>query len=213
MNGSAKMIEQETEFHSFYFCTHGTVGSLERYFEPQVEYIDSLLTMHPNNTIVWAKKEFKGTSHWSVVAPSLTYGLVEMNRAYQVDQYLIDTYARNADASLATQIEEREERQKKILGYTVPVDAASYRYYGNQQSEYGNHDKAIELFDLSLALDPHNLNTYWNKAWAFRNLNNVSNAISTYKTALELVESGQLDLSAESANRWKKNIKEELDKL
>ena len=213
LNDAEKLIKNQTKFNKFYYCTHGTVGSLERYFKPQVEFIDSLLQAYPNNTLVWAKKAFEGTSHWSCVAPSLVYGLMEMNRAFQVDQYLIEKYADNKEKSIREQIEIRNKKQKEILGFTIPVDAASFRYYGNQQSEYEQYEKAIELFDLSIELEPGDVRSYWNKAWAYGKLDNKSSAISTYKKALQIVEVNRLNLSSEDVERWKKNILTELDKI
>jgi len=213
LNDVREFIKKETKFNKFYYCTHGTVGNLERYFKPQVNLIDSLLKVYPNKTLAWSKKEFEGTTHWSVVAPSLVYGLMEMNRAFQVDQYLIEQYAKNNKGSIKEQIEKREEEQKEIFEFTIPMDAPSLRYYGNQQAENEAYAKAIELYDLSIQKDPDNIRTHNSKARAYRELGNKSEAIKAYKKALEVVEVNKLKLSEKKVEDWKKNFQSNLDKL
>ena len=213
LKDAEKMISENTTFNKFYFCTHGTVGSLERRFKLQVEFIDSLLQAHPNESLVWGKKEFEGTSHWSCVAPSLVYGLVEMNRAYEVDQHLIDIYADNKEKSIKEQIISREAQQKKALGFTFPIGAPSLRYYGNQQSEYEQYDKALELFDLSIETDPNYIRAYLSKAWVHREMDDIPSATQTYNKALQIIEMNEGDFSSEDVERWKNNIQKQLSEM
>ena len=212
LNDATKMIQEKATFNKFYYCTHGTVGSLEKYFKPQVEMLDSLFKVHPNPTIVWGKKEIEATSHWGCVAPSLVFGMLEMNRAYVADQHLVDVFAENKGKTLAHQIQSYHAQQKKILGFTFPLDAPSLRYYGNQQSEYEQHDRAIELFDMSLEIDPEQINVYLSKAWSQRQLGQNENARTTLlKAKEELGKSSKF--SEERVNRWNKNIDQQLSEI
>ncbi len=213
LNEAETMIKNGTEFHKFYFCSHGTVGSIEKFFEPQVELLDSLLNAHPTPTLVWKKKAFEGTSHWTVVAPSLSYGLLEMNRAFTVDQYLIEKFADEKTKTIAEQIEAYSRQQQKNLGYFIPALAGDLRYYANELSEDGNYTKAIELFDLSLELDPDNLRTYMNQAWAYQSLNDNRKARVNYHKILSILEANKMEWEEDEIKKWKKNIQRELDGL
>lgn len=213
LNDAKTMIKSETEFHKFYFCTHGTVGSLEKFFKPQVELLDSMFNAYPNPTIIWRKKVFEGTSHWTVVAPSLSYGLLEMNRAFTVDQYLIEKFAKQTGKTISGQIEAYSQQQQNKLGYFIPANAGDLRYYANQLSEDGNYKKAIELFDLSLEKDPDNLRTYMNKAWACRSLDDNTSAADIYKKVLKILEANKMGWEEKEINKWQKNVQTELDGL
>ncbi len=213
LNDAEKMITNNAKFNKFYYCSYGTVGSLEKYFKPQVEYLDSLFQKHPNKTLIWRKKEIKNTTHWGTVAPSLTYGLLEMSRNYQVDQLLLDRFSNNQKKSIATQIEDFYETQNKILGYTIPMSASTLRYYGSEYAEEESYKKAIELLNLSLEKDPNVVATYWEIAMAYKNLSNIPMAKNNIKKALAIIESDKTGWNNEKVKRWKKIIADELEKL
>lgn len=213
LNDAEKMIKNEDPFHKFYFCSYGTVGSLEKYFKPQVDFLDSLLIAHPNPTLIWKKKEFKETSHWTVVAPSLSYGLLEMNRAFTVDQYTIEKFAETQHVPMAEQIDAYFKNQQETLGYTIPLDAGSLRYYGNQQSEFEQYARAIELYDLALELDPDNVRTYMNQAWAYRSLEDKENARTIYQKVLEVLKENKMGWEKEAIDNRKKYVEEQLEEL
>ncbi len=213
LNDAKRMLTNHTRFNKFYYCSYGTIGSLEKYFKPQVEYIDSLLLKHPNESLVWHKKEFLNTTHWSTVAPSLAYGLLEMNRNYQVDQLLIDRFSESQEKSIATQIEEFYEMQIERLKYTIPLSAATLRYYGSEYKEEERYKKTIELLTLSLDKDPNVVATYWEMAMAYKNLDNVSMTKFNLIKALEIIDSGKTDWNSEKVERWRKIVQDELKKL
>ncbi len=213
LNDAEEMITNNAKFNKFYYCSYGTIGSLEAYFKPQVEYLDSLLQKHPNKTLIWRKKEFKNTTHWSTVAPSLAYGLLEMNRNYQVDQLLIDRFSNNPEKSIATQIEDFYEIKNKILGYTIPISASTLRYYGSEYKEEERYKKAIELLKISIKKKPNVVAAYWEIAMAYKSLNNITMAKNKIKEALAIIESGKTGWKNEKIERWKKKINDELEKL
>ena len=213
LNDAEEMITSEAEFHKFYYCTHGTVGSLEKYFKPQVEYLDSLFRQHPNSTIHWGKKEIEATSHWGCVAPSLVHGLLEMSRAYQVDQHLIDEFALSEKMTIKEQVANYYSNQLARLGFTIPASARDYHYYANQQTEYEDYHSAIEIYDLALELDPTNVRTLWNKSWALRSLERNDEVKKIYDQILELIDQEDSDISEERKANYKKNIASELAKM
>ncbi|MEO0626144.1 MAG: hypothetical protein AAFY91_04090, partial [Bacteroidota bacterium] len=213
LNDAESMIQENASFHNFYYCTYGTVGHLEAYFDPQVNFLDSLFRAHPNETIHWGKKELPGKTHWSVVAISLAEGLVEMNRAYQVDQYLVEEFSRNEGLSLAEQIEAYYTQQSDRLGYTVPLQAPSLRYYGGEMQEVANNNRALELYDLSLSLDQNEVRTYFGKADALIQLERLSEAMIVYEEAIEVLELNESQLDPDRKNRYTASLQESITRL
>lgn len=213
LNDAKSLIQAGTKFNKFYLCTHGTVGELEKYFKPQVEYIDSLLKAHPNESLVWHKKEFTGATHWTQVAPAMTYGIVEMNRAFQADEYLIQNFAEHKDKSIKKQIDDYYEEQQIKLGMTFPIEASSYRYYGNQHSEFEDYESAIELYKLSQEIEPDNYNLQSGMAWAYRQMDRKEDAITCYNKSLDILESGTHSFSKENVVRIKEYLLKQLEEL
>ncbi len=213
LNRAEKMIQGGDRFHKFYFCTHGTVGALEKYFKPQVDFLDSLFSAHPNPTIEWSKKEISATSHWGCVAPSLTLGLLKMNRAYQADQYLIDLWAEKKDVNLKQSLENYSANQFRKLNYYLPVDGPNLRYYAEQQAEYDNHGIAIQLHSLALAKGLKDYRSFTNLAWSYRSLKQNEKALEYYKKALEYLETNKAEMSPERHESRVKHVKKKIREL
>ena len=213
LDDAAKAISSETEFNKFYFCTYGSVGTLEKNFKPQVDFLDSLFKVHSNQSIVWEKMELLGKTHWTVVAPSVEAGITSMNRAYQVDQHLFEQFAANKDKSIRQQVEEFYATQQEKLKYTYPLRSFKLRYYGNQFTGMGLYPQALELYDLSLEKDKHDVRTYMNKAWAYRKQKDKTNAKKTYEQALQILELNEKGLSPERIEKRKKDIQEEIEDM
>lgn len=210
---AADIIPTKPAFHNFYFCTYGTVGSLEAYFEPQVKYLDSLFEAHPNPTIHWEMAEMTNKSHWGTVAPSLTEGLLRMNRAYQVDQALIQEFSAHKDKGLKEQVDAYYAQQKEKLGHTVPMNAPNLNYYGNEMLEMGEAERAVELFDLALELNDKETRIYFGKAEALRRTKQIDAAKEVLKEISVLLEKNEAGLSEEDVAKRKRWVKEELEEL
>lgn len=213
LDDAQSMIKEKVEFNNFYYCTHGTVGSLESYFAPQVNYLDSLFKVHPNNTIHWKTKEITGNTHWSVVAPSIVEGLMEMNRAYQIDQLLIEKFARNKGISLKEQFETYYEQQEQMLNYTIPLKAPDLRYYGNEMMELGRHTQALELYNLSLEVDKNQIRTYFDKAGALIQLKDIVAAKKVYEIAEKILAINKAQLEKEQLDKYKESLQKKIESI
>lgn len=213
LDDAEKMIQEGAEFHKFYYCTYGTVGSIEKYFDPQVNYLDSLFKAHPNKTMDWNMKKIEGKTHWGVVAPSIADGMIKMNRAYQVDQYLVEQFVEQKDLSIKDQIDQHHTTQFEKLQYAFPVNPARYRRYGNEIEEYGDYKSAIELYDLALSLNPKDLRSYISKGYALSELDEKIKAAQVFNEAMKVLESGELDMDQEQMDRYKKRIESNLENL
>ena len=208
LNDAATMIKSNAVFNNFYYCTYGTVGSYEPYFEIQVQYLDSLFQAHPNETIHWDKKKIPGTTHWTVVAPSIVEGLIEMSRAYQVDQVLIEEFSKNEGLSLKEQIDTYYKKQEAKLKYVIPPNAPDLRYYGNEMQELKNYTRAIELYDLSLSYNKNELRTYYGKAGALSQLKKYTEAEKVYKEAIKILELNVTQLEKSDLDKKRERIQQ-----
>ena len=213
LKDAEKMITSGAMFHKFYFCAYGTTGELEKYFKPQVLFLDSLFKAHPNKSIIWKQQQIDKATHWTVVAPALVAGLTEMSRAYQPDHYLIEVFAENTGKTMADQIDQYYAHQKQILHYTLPIGAPSLRYYGNQQTEYEAYSRAAELYTLCLKDNPNDIRAYSSLGWAYKNLGKKEKATATYKDGLKILESNPMKWEQKQLDRWKKSLTEALAEL
>lgn len=213
LNDAQSMIKGKAEFNNFYYCTYGTVGSLEPYFAPQVNYLDSLFKAYPNNTIHWNKKEMSGKTHWTVVAPSIVEGLMEMNRAYQIDQFLIEKFAQNDGLTMKEQIDKYYQVQEEKLNFSIPPNAPDLRYYANEMTEVGMYNRALELYDLSLEIDKNQIRTYYGKAGALIELENFVAAKKVYETAVKILDLNNAQLDKEQLDKERERLQQQINNL
>ncbi|MEL6988697.1 MAG: hypothetical protein AAGK97_12820, partial [Bacteroidota bacterium] len=207
------MIQKQTRFHKFFYCSYGTVGSHEEYFKPDVDFLDSLFTAHPNNTVEWKKEVFNGKTHFGIVAPSITDGIIQMNRAYEVDHLLIEKFALNEGLSMREQIKNHLRQQQAKLQYTFEPNAFAFRRYGEDFSDRNIYNRALELYDLSLDIDEHEIVTYLRIASVFRELKNQAKALETYNKALSILEINKGQLKKIDQKKMKDRIMRKLENM
>ena len=206
LNDAQEMITNGEEFHKFYYCTYGTVGELEKSFKPKVNFLDSLFRAHPNNTIEWRQKEITGKTHWGVVAPSVADGIIEMNRAYQADQFLIEQFAKVGAISISEMVDLYHSQQKERLGKLFPVPAFKLRYYGNQFQEMGNYENALELYNMAIETDKNETRAYIGMGDTYVTIKEYDKAEKIYNAGLEALESHKSNLSEKEYERKKQWI-------
>ncbi|MEM7659067.1 MAG: alpha/beta hydrolase-fold protein [Bacteroidota bacterium] len=207
------MIQAEASFHKFFYCSHGTVGSLEERFKLQVDHLDSLFTTHPTPTIHWEKRTFEGKTHWTTVAPAITEGILAMNRAYQVDQYLIEAFAKQADQSLAAQMSAYAKQQEVKLGSFMELEPYRLRRYGDDFSEREHHRRALELYEMSLEAAPNDITTYLRKASVYRELSEPEKAEAVYQAALEVLDRNEAEWEEEKIEENREKILRKLENM
>ena len=213
LNDAKTMIQENKQFNNFYYCSYGSVGSLESEFSIQVNYLDSLFSAHPNESVHWRTQEMPGKTHWSVVAPSIVDGLVKMNRAYQVDQFLIEEFSQNTGESLKKQIDMYYTQQKKKLKYVIPPNAPELRYIGNEMSEVGMNERAVELFDIAIELDSNQLRTYLSKAEVLIQKKDFAAASEVYETARKMLELNKAGAEEKQLLKDKERLQERIENL
>lgn len=89
LDDAASVLANGESLPKFLYCTHGTVGDLERRSSQQVAHLDSLISAYPNEQLSWDWTQIDETTHWTVVIPSWNRALMKLSRAYGVDQYLL----------------------------------------------------------------------------------------------------------------------------
>ncbi len=192
-------LQSRDDFHKFYYCSYGTVGELEKYFKPQVDLLDSLIRVHDVQSIEWRKKVLEGKSHWSQVAMSLADGLVEMSRAYLVDQYLVEKWV-SEGKDIATTIETYEATQRDKLNYYIPVSSSFLRYFGTQYFELEDYQSAEKILKVAVQRDPQHWRSYSSLAYAQHMGDNSEAALDTINLAREQLLSS--NLSEDEKLKW-----------
>lgn len=213
LNDVAENIEKKPKYDAFLYASYGSVGSIEQNNETYVHYLDSLWNRYPNPNMHWISKKFEGTSHWGVVAPSVADGILEMNRAYQVDQFLVEKFVKQSDNNLSKQMEEYYSAQQEKLGWTSPLNASDLRYYGTQLSENEKYLPALELLGMAMEKDPFNINTYFNMAWAYRELNRMEEAKAMYLRGKEMLQQNESNKDKVYIDKWLGRIQKQLDEI
>lgn len=206
-------IKRGDKFNKFFFASYGTIGTLEEYFKPQVEFIDSLLLAHPNPTLMWEKMEFKNTTHWGVVAPTITYAMLSMSRAYQADQYIVEQFCQDDTKDVSMQIDNYYKQQEEKLGLTYPIPARKLRYYGEQQSEKENYSCSLQFYKMSIAKEANNHNGQSGVAWCYAKLGNLKGAIKHYKQCILIVSNNDMGWNEEKKERVLDYYNAEVEKI
>ncbi|MEM6804203.1 MAG: alpha/beta hydrolase-fold protein [Bacteroidota bacterium] len=213
LDDAQSMIQEKAPFHTFYFCSYGGLGFHEKYFKTQVDLLDSLFRTYPNSTIDWKMREMEGKTHWSIVPSAVAQGIIEMNRAYGLDQFLIEAFAMQEDKPMAEQILAYTKGQKKKLGYIQEPKSYHLRRFGDEFSEIQNHRRALELYDLALAKNMYDITSYLRKASVYRELKEQEKAESVYKQALKILEANGAQFSEAEIQQHRKRIMKKLENM
>jgi len=213
LNDADYILQSQEDIKKFFFCSIGDVGSLEHYFDPIVARLDSSIKAQPNPTLSWHLRKLPGTSHWSGVIPAINYGLVEMTRAYSIDQIHIEKFAHNEGQSIKSQIDDFYKKVGASLGQCIIPDAPSIKYYGDELREDGMSERVLEVFDWAIAVDPDYMRAYRSKGWLLSDLDRKDEAKASFEMALEKLEKQKADHKPEDFERMKKGIERTIKDL
>lgn len=106
--------------------------------------------------------------------------------------YEIERYMMNHCASLKTKIAANDLTNR----YSMSNDREALQYYSKGQDEFKleHFEKAIELFEKAVKIDPNFAFAWDNIGICYRKLNNYDKAISAYKESLEIDPVGMTPL-------------------
>ena len=170
---------EKTQVWCVLYASYGSVGSIEQNNETYVHYLDSLWNRYPNPNMHWISKKFEGTSHWGVVAPSVADGILEMNRAYQVDQFLVEKFVKQSDNNHPNKWRNTTARSRK--NWDGPsTECLRFALLWNSTFWKWKIPARFGAFRNGNGKRPFNINTYFNMVWAYRELNRMEEAKAMY---------------------------------
>ena len=148
--------------------------------------------------------------HWTQVVPAWNSGLLRMSRQISVDQKILEDFAEHKDKTIKEQVD--QYYQTKVLDYTVKPFPGLLNFIGNDFDEMGQLDRALEIFDWALEIDPDYLRAHRNKGWVYRQQKDFAKAKASYKAALASLEKQKDTMEAERYKNQKASIERSLAK-
>lgn len=184
-------------FNKFLYCSSGTVGEREEIFGGAVARLDSLLTVYPQHGLIWKTSKFEGMDHWTCVPPSINAGMVELTRAFRVDEFLFHEFANNDGTTMMEQIEAFYENREKVYGFT---EIPSYRYLksiGWELMEKGKHKAALDMYDWGLKKHGNNYTLRRARAILLLEMGQKKEAYTAFEDVLQGLETIKSEMSEE----------------
>ena len=149
-------LKNGERFNKFLYCSSGTVGEREELFGGAVARIDSMLNVYPDHGLLWRKSTFEGTGHWTCVPPSFNTAMVELTRAFRVDEKTMYDFAANEEASMVDQIEAFYAERKKQYGF-VEIPLPGYlKSTAWELMDKKKYKASLGIYDWGLQQHPDN---------------------------------------------------------
>jgi len=174
------VLQDEKQLNKFLFCSTGSVSGREELFGRGLDTIETILSEYPSNGLVYRRRKIEGAEHFSMVAPSFSMGMVEMTRAYRVDEYLFEKFAENPDLSIARQVDEFYKKTEASLGFIEIPKASYFRYVAGQMREGGRTEKAVEILESGIQYYPDEYRLYRRRGFYLKKLNRFEEAKASY---------------------------------
>jgi len=210
LENAANRLKNGERFSKFLYCSSGTVGEREELFGGAVKRLDSIFQVYPDHGLIWRTSEFEGMGHWTCVPPSFNSGMVELTRAFRVDEKTFFDFASNVDLSMAEQIESFYKQTEKEYGF---VDIPTAGYLNSIAWEMRDKEKyqdAMEIYDWGIKQHPTNYTLTKQKAKLYLHIGKHKEAYSTFKLSIEKLEGVKEKMSADRYEGQKKYLNEKL---
>lgn len=186
-NATARLERGET-FNKFLYCSSGTVGNREEIFGGAIAQLDSILALHPQHGLIWRKDKFNGMGHWTCVPPSINGGMVELTRAFRVDEQSFYTYASSETQSVTDQVTAFYKNRKAKYGF-IDIPPAGYIYQiAVTLSNNEKNQSALEIYNWGITQHPENLRLHKAMGRLQIKMTDKKGAQKTFQRCLEIVE-------------------------
>ena len=193
----AERLKEGETFRKFLYCSSGTVGEREELFGGAVRRIDSILQQHPDHGLIWRTSKFEGMGHWTCVPPSFNAGMVELTRAFRVDEKMFFDYASHNSKTVTEQVESFYAERKKNYGFIeIPMPGYLNRIAW-ELSEKGKINQALEVYEWGMAQHPENYTLSKSRAKLLLDEGRKKEAYQALKQAKKKLEFMKDTISAE----------------
>lgn len=213
LEDALKRLKAGEKFPKFLYCSSGTVGEREELFGGAIKRLDSILQVYPNHALIWRKSTFEGMGHWTCVGPSFNTAMVELTRAFRVDEKILDDFANNDSKTMTEQIEAFYSDRKKNYGF-VEIPYGGYlsqiAYY---LSDKGKIQEALDLYDWGIKQHPEHFTLTKSKAKLLFKMGNKKAAKEAFTRSLKVLEIVKPKLSEENYKDQKEYVEKKLLEL
>lgn len=213
LENASKRLGDGEKFSKFLYCSSGTVGEREEIFGGAVHRLDSIIKRNPDNGLIWKKSKFELMDHWTCVGPSINTAMVELTRAFRVDEQMFYDFARNKDKSMTEQLKSFYEDKNTRYGYTeIPIPSYIYQaaWYISVQVD---KQRALELYNWGLEHHPKNFRLTNSKGKLLAKMGRKKEARESFEECLLIVEEAKVELGEERYKDRKQYIQDKLDAL
>ncbi len=197
-NSLENLLAKGEKLNKFLFCSTGDVSGREILFASGLDTLESIMAKYPDKGLVYKRRTIEGAEHFSMVAPSFSMGMVEMTRAYRVDEYLFEEFAKNRNKSIADQVEEFYEKTEEHLGFIEIPIASYFRSVAAQMYARGWYEKAVEVLDAGIKYHPDEFRLYKRRGYYLKEMNQVEEAKQTFIAGKAKLELHKDELSEEN---------------
>jgi predicted alpha/beta superfamily hydrolase len=199
-DASARLKAGE-QFHKFLYCSSGTIGEREEIFGAVVARLDSILTAHPKHGLIWRKSTFDGMDHFTCVPPSFNTAMVELTRAFRVDEASFYAFAEHPTQSVTEQVEAFYQNRNTVYGFSeIPLPGYLYSIAFHLSTKEKNQE-AMEIYNWGIKHHPDNYTLNKSKAKLLLKTGDKTAALEAFQhtqTVLEIVKEKM------SANEYQK---------
>ncbi len=212
LDQAASRLGNQEQFNKFLYCSSGTVGEREEIFGNGIKRLDSLLDKHPDNGLLWQPATFQGMDHWTCVPPSINDAMVELTRAFRVDEKMLDDFSQNKDVSVTDQINDFYDSREQKYGFIEKPYPKHMAYSAWEIFEKGRKDQALEILEWGIQEYPNHYTLRNYQAHTYKTMGKLSEAHQAYLKLQELIESQKDSLSKEKYESRMKRVKENITK-
>ena len=207
---AAKRLKDGEKFSKFLYCSSGTVGEREELFGGAVKRLDSILQVYPNHGLIWRTSKFEGMGHWTCVPPSFNSGMVELTRAFRVDEKMFFDFASNENMSMKEQIESFYENRKKEYGFVEIPPAGYLNRIAWEIQEKKKFLAALDIYEWGIEQYPTNYTLAKSKAKFLFRIGEKDIAYFAFENASKKLDGVKDKMSEKRYEGQKKYLKEKM---
>lgn len=197
-------------FEKFLYCSSGTVSEREEIFGGAIQQLDSIFQAHPQHGLIWKKSTFEGMGHWTCVGPSFNTGMVELTRAFRVDEKLFDDFSKNTSQTIGQQADAFYKNCKTKYGFSeIPYGG----YLSSIAWDFSSRDKlnaALELCAWGVQQHPEHYRLHKTKAQLELKNGDKKVALATFQKCTKLLEIHKDKMSAKRYESQKEFLQKKI---
>lgn len=197
MDNIAMRLKKGEQFNKFLYCSSGTVGEREELFGGAVHRLDSMLQLYPDHGLMFRKSKFEGMGHWTCVPPSFNTGMVELTRAYRVDEKMFFDYANNKEMGMMEQIEQFYAGREEKYGFVEIPPGGYLTRIAWELTDKDQTQAALDVYDWGLKQHPEHFTLNKSRARLLAKMGKTEMARTAFKRTLEVLEIQKSKMSEE----------------